>query len=220
MSRLHDCDCDYMPVKDKPFSFICFLCKRIHECGALECQSLFYNSDFTKVCTITGLCFEQRICETYVDPNKSLNSPDEMYIRRTKRDQQIKNRGLERNQVMRIIKCASVIVKLSEAQNNSLCIKILALWDQFVINITKRKEYVHRKDRRCFVVAIVMSLKKGIMNDDRKFIVLPHTGINIKKLNKKSDYTEFNVSDIRYGQTLIKRVFSGTSIDIPLSVYI
>jgi hypothetical protein len=94
------------------------------------------------------------------------------------------------------------------------------LWTYFVTNINKKKEYVHRKDKRCFVVAIVMSLRKGIMTDGENFIIRPHDHIASDKLNKKSEYEEFSVSDIRYGQTLIKRVFNGVRVEPESIVFV
>lgn len=208
--------------------FVCLECKKIHKCGETECDSLHYNSDYTHVCTLTGLCFEQRICETFVDSSKPMNGEDPIYIKRPKRDQQIKNKYLERNQVMKIINCASSIVELTPIQIEILCNKILELWTQFVNSTDnpevhkrkKAKQYVHRKDKRCFVVAIVMSLENGIMIEGDKFVVMPHAHIKCAKLNKKSVYPEFEVSDIRYGQTLIKKAFNGTNFDTRYSVCI
>ena len=219
--------CKYKPVRDKPMLYMCLECKNIHKCGVVDCENLHYNSDYTRVCTLTGLCFEQRICETFVDATKPMNGDDPIYIKRPKRDQQIKNKHLDRNQIIRIVECASSIVELTPLQINVLCAKIMDLWTQFVNcmntpnpNKKATKSYVHRKDKRCFVIAIIMSLEDGIMIEGDKFVVTPHEGIKCAKLNKKSEYPEFEVSDIRYGQTLIKRVFNGTDFDSRYSVYI
>ena len=216
--------CNYKPVRDKPMLFMCLECKDVHQCGELQCDSLFYNSDYTHVCTKTGLCFEQRICETFIDSSKPMNGDDPIYIKRPKRDQQIKNKFLDRAQILRIVNCASSIVELTPDQINILCSKIMSLWDQFVCCMDTikgpRKKYVHRKDKRCFVVAIVMSLEHGIMIEGDKFVVTPHKDIKCAKLNKKSEYPEFEVSDIRYGQTLIKKAFNGTEFDSRYSVCI
>jgi hypothetical protein len=186
----------------------------------MVCDSLFYNSDFTQVCSLTGLCFNQRICEAYATTQNIIAGEDPVFIKKIKRDQQIKNKVLDRKQVNDIIKCASIIVSFDDIQNGILCRKIMELWSKFVEHITSKQEYVHRKDKRCFVVAIIMSLKEGIMTDDEQFIVSPHGHMKIEKLNKKSSYTHFYVSDIRYGQTLIKRVFSGMVMDPYQSVSI
>ena len=188
-------------------------CAKVHKCNETECEFLQYNSDYTKVCTLTGLCFDQRICENYVDTKRAMNTEDPRYVKRVKRDQQIKNKVLKRQQIYKIIECASSIIHIDKTKYDTLCDKILILWDQFVLNITDKHEYVHRKDKRCFVVAIIMSLRKGIMTDDERFIVMPHSNIKSEKLNKKSEYNEFCVSDIRYGQTLIKRIFTGATIE-------
>lgn len=218
MSSTGECDmnvahiCNFKPVREHANLFVCMGCKTVHKCGEGACENLQYNSDYTKVCTLTGLCFEQRICDAFIDTKRPIDGDDPIYVKRVKRDQQIKNKMLERQQVMKIIECASPIVHIEKSKHEKLCSKIMNLWDYFVDHITDKKEYVHRKDKRCFVVAIVMSLKKGIMTDDEKFIVMPHAGIKSEKLNKKSEYSEFCVSDIRYGQTLIKRIFNGASI--------
>lgn len=216
----HSHTCSYKPVRDHNDLFVCSVCKSVHKCGDGVCDNLQYNSDYTKVCSLTGLCFDQRICDTYVDSKRPLDCEDPVYIKRVKRDQQIKNKVLDRRQIIKIIECASSIVHIDKSKHDILCAKIMNLWDYFVANITDKREYVHRKDKRCFVVAIVMSLKKGIMTDDDKFIVMPHSSIKSEKLNKKSEYSEFCVSDIRYGQTLIKRVFNGVAIDPSHTVHI
>lgn len=214
-------ECQYKPVKDNPFMFICTICNNIHKCGENDCEHLSYNSDYTQVCTLTGLCFEQRMCELFTNTNKLNNSSDPVYIKRPKRDQQIKNKYLEREQILRIIECATTIVELTPPQISTLCNKILDLWSQFVSSMDKyNKRYVHRKDKRCFVVAIVLSLENGIMIDDNKFVVTPHKNIKCAKLNKKSEYPEFEVSDIRYGQTLIKKAFNGNNFDTRYSICI
>ena len=219
--------CKYKPVRDKPLLYMCLECKNVHKCGVIDCENLHYNSDYTQVCALTGLCFEQRICETFVDPTKSMNGDDPVYVKRPKRDQQIKNKNLDRSQIIKIVECASTMIKLEPLEINILCTKILDLWTQFVncMNAPKPnkknvKNYVHRKDKRCFVIAIIMSLEDGIMIDDNKFVVSPHQGIEYTKLNKKSEYDAFEVSDIRYGQTLIKRAFIGTDFDIRYTVYV
>ena len=220
--------CTYKPVRNKPLLFMCVECEDVHKCGEADCENLHYNSDYTHVCSLTGLCFEQRICETFVDSSKPMNGAEPIYVKRQKRDQQIKNKSLDRNQVVEIVECAREIVTLTPPQINMLCNKIMDLWSQFVSSMDKvddpekkrEKRYVHRKDKRCFVIAIIMSLKNGIMIEDDKFVVIPHDNITFAKLNKKSEYPEFEVSDIRYGQTLIKRAFNGFGFDSRYSVCI
>lgn len=212
--------CNYKPVKTKLDTFICIECRNVHKCGRDECDSLSYNSDHTHVCLITGLCFEQRLCEAFVDATRAFTDDDPIYIKKTKRDQQIKNKVLDRAHALKIIRCAAEIVDLDKKQNEQLCSKVLTLWVDFVTNISKKKQYVHRKDKRCFVVAIAMSLVNGIKNNIGEFIVLPHDNVKRVKLNKKSKYNEFDVSDIRYGQNLIKKVFRGVKINPSAAVCI
>jgi hypothetical protein len=200
--------------------FICSKCDTEHLCGRDECNSLFYNSDHTNVCTITGMCFDQRMCELFIDPVHAFTNDDPVYFKRTKRDQQIKNKVLDRVHTMKIIACVAKIIELTVAQNEQLCARIMELWSQFVLHISSKKHYVHRKDKRCFVVAIAMSLENGIKNNMGYFVVSPHKLVKREKLNKKSKYDEFDVSDIRYGQNLIKKVFKGVVIDTKVTVCI
>lgn len=205
--------CNYKPVKTNLNTFICIECTNIHQCGRDECDSLIYNSDHIRVCLITGMCFERRLCESYVDDSRAFTDNDPKFTKKTKRDQQIKNKILDRACVLKIIKCVADLMELDEKRNEMLCSKVLTLWVNFVANISKRKQYIHRKDKRCFVVAIVMSLVNGIKNNNDEFIVLPHDNIKRIKLNKKTKYNEFDVSDIRYGQNLIKDGFRGMKIN-------
>jgi len=212
--------CNFKPIDATCVSFICFECKQKHACGRNNCDSLFYNSDHTHVCTVTGMCFEQRLCDTFVDATRAFPLDDQVYIKKTKRDQQIKNKVLDRKHITKIVDCASRIIELTVEQNEQLCIEIMTLWSQFIVHISKKNQYVHRKDKRCFVVAIAMSLESGIKNNMGQFIVAPHKMVKREKLNKKSKYDEFDVSDIRYGQNLIKKVFKGVSIHADTSVHI
>lgn len=218
--RQHVCDFKLADRKSPSMLFTCSHCDNTHSCGRDECDSLFYNSDHTRVCTITGMCFEQRMCEAFVDPSRAYINEDPVYFKRTKRDQQIKNKVLDRIHTMKIIGCAAQIIELTEAQNEKLCAKIMTLWSEFVVQISSKKQYVHRKDKRCFVVAIAMSLENGIKNNLGCFVVSPHKLIKREKLNKKSKYDEFDVSDIRYGQNLIKKVFKGVVLDTGITVCI
>lgn len=205
--------CNFKPVQTKLETFICVECRIVHACGREQCDSLTYNSDHTHVCMITGMCFEQRMCETFIDPARAFIDDDPVYIKKTKRDQQIKNKVLDRGHALKIIRCAAEIVDLNTKQNEKLCSNVLELWSDFVVHISDKKQYVHRKDKRCFVVAIAMSLVNGIKNNIGVFVVKPHENIKRVKLNKKSKYEEFDVSDIRYGQNLIKKVFRGVTIN-------
>lgn len=204
--------CNFMIVQSTIDTYVCVECGLVHQCGRDYCDSLMYNSEYTNVCMLTGLCFEQRMCASSLD---DVN----IFVKKIKRDQQIKNKILDHGTVLQIIECAASIIDLTPKQNSNLCTKIIQLWSDFVLHISGQ-HYVHRKDKRCFVVAIAMSLVSGIKNNIGVSIVLPHTHIKRIKLNKKSKYDEFDVSDIRYGQNLIKRVFKGVHISPNLAVFI
>jgi hypothetical protein len=193
--------------------FICKECGSQHQCGADECDFLFYNRDQTQVCGLTGLCFNQRVCETYVDSQKGIQGDDPVYIKKSKRDQQIKNRSLDYGYVMKLLKSINTIVILNDKQLTELCSKILELWQEFVICTKEKNSYTHRKDKRCFVIATAMSLNTGICSNVGQFIVHKHPNIIVNKLNKKSKYATFKVSDIRGGSNLIENVFKNVRIN-------
>lgn len=193
--------------------FICEECGNSHQCGSEECEYLFYNRDHTQVCGLTGLCFHQRICETYVDSNGGLSGDDPVYLKKIKRDQQIKNRSMDYVYVMSLLNSIREIVLLSDSEINKLCSQIVELWQVFVMCTKDKNKYTHRKDKRCFVIAIAMSLTAGICSNIGQFIVHKHPNIEVKKLNKKSKYSTFKVSDIRGGSNLIEKVFYNVHIN-------
>mmetsp|Transcript_20407 Transcript_20407/g.65158 ORF Transcript_20407/g.65158 Transcript_20407/m.65158 type:complete len:266 (-) Transcript_20407:116-913(-) len=45
----------------------CAICGERHECSLETCEHLFFNGDCTRVCSLTGLCYDQRTCDAYVD---------------------------------------------------------------------------------------------------------------------------------------------------------
>lgn len=188
-------------------------CNIIHQCGADECESLFYNSDQTQVCGVTGLCFNQRVCETYIDSQKGIRGDDPIYIRRLKRDQQIKNRSLDYSYTMKLLHSIDAIVVLSDKEKIALCSNILRLWQAFVMCSKEKNSYTHRKDKRCFVIAIAMSLHTGICSNIGQYIVHKHPMVCVNKLNKKSKYETFKVADIRGGTNLIVNVFKNIKLD-------
>lgn len=205
--------CSYQ-LKSNDF-FVCSneQCTNTHQCGVDTCEYLFYNRDQTQVCGITGLCFNQRLCETYIDSQKGIQGDDPVYIKKLKRDQQIKNRSLDYGYVLTLLKSISSIVVLDENEILSLCSQIVELWQVFVICTKEKNNYTHRKDKRCFVIAITMSLNTGICSNVGQYIIKKHPNIRINKLNKKSKYQTFKVSDIRGGTNLIINVFKNVTID-------
>jgi hypothetical protein len=195
--------------------FICDvdLCKKIHVCGLDECDYLFYNTDQTQVCGVTGLCFNQRVCENYIDTQRGIRGSDPVYIKRQKRDQQLKNRSLEYEYTMTLLSSIDTIVMLSSVEKLSLCKQILSLWQSFVMCTQEKKCYTHRKDKRCFVIAIAMSISTGICSNMGQYIVLKHDDIHVNKLNKKSKYDTFKVADIRGGTNLLINGFKNVKLD-------
>lgn len=198
-------ECDFCLIKGMVYK--CSVCSAVHECGSDVCEHLFYNCDYTSVCKLTGRCFEQRHCETYINTDKGLtNTEVPMYFPRVKRDQQVKNRTMDHRFISKLISQMEISSKLGRKQTSDAISKIVELWSEFVKCAISMNVYIHRKDRRCFVVAIIFSLYSGICSP-AGYIVNKHPGFELYKLNKKRSYGCFKVSDIRYGQKLIMKVF-------------
>lgn len=212
------CECRFKPTMKRKDVFVCVSCKDVHFCGVDKCEHLFYNSDHLRVCKITGLCYNQRLCEMYVDTSSAFSNSDPTFLKKQKRPQQIKNKVLKVNEANSIIQCAAAIIGLSRVECERLSDQILKLWRAFVDQISMKRFYVHRKDKKSFVIAIVMSLRNGIFNDKGNAIVKPHDQIQAVRLNKKSTYRNFQVSGIRHGQNLIKRVFAGVDVSVEAAI--
>lgn len=192
--------------------FQCSTCACTHQCGSDVCQSIFYNSDHTKVCSLTGLCFEQRLCDQNAGMAGGIsNSIDTEYHHRVKRNHQVKNKSLRVSEIAMMIGSMDFLSDLSRKQRTALIDDIRTLWDEFIDEANKRSVYIHRKDSRCFLAAVTFGLSKGI-SSTKGFVVHPHGNLVVRKLNKKKDYKTFKISDIRHGQKLIKIVFDNHTV--------
>lgn len=201
--------------------FECEICHQVHECGSDKCVHLFYNADHTQVCALTGLCYEQRMCETIIDMSRGgiANVGSQAYYHRAKRNQQVKNSTLGSNFTVKLLHHMDFYRAMSDRDKTNLLNKIMQLWKEFISRAKTKGIYIHRKDRRCFVVAIMFGIQAGIACTCG-FVVYPHSEIKIPKINKKKTYTQFNVSDVRGGQRLIKKVFDGHRVVNPLKLWV
>lgn len=196
--------------------FSCSTCGYVHHCGPYLCDNIIFNADQTKVCKITGICFDQKLCESMSDVNTCLSNVEPTYEKKIKKDQQVKNRSLNTESINYYIR--SVIEKgtITISQKIKLIHSILKLWDAFVNIVKVNNIYTHRKDKRCFVISLLYSLKTGFKLPTGEYIVMPSPNVVLAKINKKNNYRMFRVTDIRYGQKLIRKVFSMRSIRSPL----
>jgi len=206
--RSDDHECDFWIVKGGAVDmYRCRICHKKHHCGLERCEHLFFNSDYTTVCKLTGRCFQQRHCDTIIDIEKGLtNMQVPMYHPKIKRDQQVKNRTMDHGFISDLITKMEFNQKMSGWWMSQTTGKIISLWGEFVRCAIQKNIYIHRKDRRCFVVAIMFSLHSGICSP-AGYVVKQHPEFALYKLNKKKSYGCFKVSDIRYGQKLIMNVF-------------
>lgn len=218
MSKMSCQRCQYVRRDDKTLEFTCTICGDVHLCGPDVCNSTVYNTDYTNICNLTGMCFEQRMCDNIIDSNRGIsNTVDQQYFHKIKRNQQIKNSMLEREFVHDLFAELDYYNELGSQKRIELLNKILYLWKIFISEANKKAIYVHRKDKRCFVVAIMFGLPTGI-SCSMGYVVLPHKNIKLGKLNKKKNYSKFNVSDVRQGQKLIMQIFDSFKITTPISI--
>jgi len=211
------CDkCNYVRQENEITSFKCSICHDIHLCGPGICDSTAYNTDYTNICTKTGLCFEQKVCDSMVDTNRGVtNTLDQKYFHKIKRDQQIKNSILDRCFVDSLFSELNFYRKLNPNKRIDLLNQILALWKEFIVEANRKNIYVHRKDKRCFLVAIMFGMRTGI-SCSTGYVVFPHDEIELNKLNKKKNYRKFFVSDVRLGCKLIMGIFKNHEVLSPI----
>jgi hypothetical protein len=193
---------------DTTLIFTCRSCAALHSCGVGRCDKLLYNSDHTQVCALTGLCFQQRVCEAMLDSSRGSvsNQVNRDYFPRVKRDQQIKNSCISEGFIHDFIQSMEGAIVLSKRERSDLTCQTTRLWKEFVACAATKGIYIHRKDRRCFVVAVIYSLEKGICSSSG-VVVYPHPKLSVRKLNKKREYGLFKVTNIRHGQRQIMSVF-------------
>lgn len=210
--------CQFARVSQDNFLFKCTICAAEHVCGPGVCDATAYNTDYTNICTLTGMCFEQRMCDSVIDTNRGItNTIDQKYFHRVKRDQQIKNSIIEREFINEMFEELDFYRELDSQKRIELLNKVLTLWRSFVQQAHNKDVYIHRKDKRCFIVAIMFGLTSGI-SCSNGYVVEPHSNIKLGKLNKKKSYNKFKVSDIRDGQKLIMRMFDNCDIPEPIKI--
>jgi hypothetical protein len=207
-----ECENCVFKLTDTNHTFQCKFCNKLHECGVNVCDHTIFNTDHTKICTITGLCFNQRLCDTNIDTNRGVsNIVDIDYQHKIKRNQQVKNSSMKRSYVRKLFEKLDYFNEFEQKTKVRLINSVTKLWLEFIVAAENKGIYIHRKDKRCFVVAIMFGITTGISSSSG-FVVNPHENIKINKLNKKRDYNSFKVSDIRAGQKLIKFVFENNEI--------
>ena len=211
--------CAFVP--SGPNQYACKHCGATHACGADVCTSAAYNRHQTWVCSLTGACLGQRICDIVHNDGRSMVlEPDPSYQVRTKRTQQARNSQLKLSDVVGIIRAIPTEPVLGVEQVHCLTTQICSLWEDFVAESQAKKRDIPRKDRRCFVVAIVFSLHNGLCSYSSKtYLVQPHPRIQALDVNKKKAYKLFSVSDITEGQKTIKEVFADSAeVRTPINI--
>ena len=212
-----DCQHSYLPSSGGDFDkFICRHCNDVHMCCEDECGRKYYNGDKTLVCPVSGKCFKQCVADNFTDSRRAFVMTS--FHNRVKKDQQIKNKAINPKYIYDIVKNVDFMCPPSPIVVRTLVGQVIRLWEQYLQLVSNNDVYVHRKDKRCFVVGVVFSLSSGLSNNVGKNIVQPHPCLTIRKINKKKEYTTFKVRDIRHGIKLIKSGFKGRKEVYPVRV--
>lgn len=187
--------CEYRQYKD--LVFVCSKCNNVHHCGVNKCENLFYNENYTQICSLTGLCFNQKICDSFIDTKKGvLNTNDRLYFPQLKRNQQIKNKMFNMAMIHQLIRDIEDCTNFKMPKKIIVIKNLKRLWCEFIEKSIDQGLYIHRKDTRCFIVAVIFSLSTGI-ETSAGVVVHRHQGFDLKRINKKRAYTHFKISDIR-----------------------
>lgn len=200
--------CNFVHVGD--MVYYCEICDITHKCGLKECQHLEFNKNQTRVCTITGRCFDQLMSD------EMGNYRDEpIFVPRVKRDQQVRNKIMTASFVNKILNSCPFI---PQEYHHSLVGQICRLWDIVIQEFFNNRQYIHRHIKRQVVAAVLFSLESGLTNYEEVIIVAPHPHISVAKINKKSTYEEFKISDIRDGIKILKYEIKGLYVETPIWV--
>lgn len=210
MEKKHKCNF----IQKSKDIYICSICSTTHTCGSL-CDSLQYNKDYTNVCQKTGICYEQKLCDEFYDANRNIiHTFDTDFENKTnKASQSHSMRKISLSFIETELKKLIPFIKISEQQQNSLTEQLYLLWS----DIVKTRPSLRRKDKRCFIVAIVFNLYKGIETSSG-IVVHKHLFLHPPVFNKRTKGRVFDVSDIRTGQLFIRKVYSDRECPFPIDL--
>ncbi|GBG29581.1 Hypothetical Protein FCC1311_058022 [Hondaea fermentalgiana] len=186
-----------------------------------DCEFLAYNRDFTSVCTLTGLCHGPMLCSRVAGVGgTNLQSDVDTYEPRLKQCQQVRNSTMRLDFLRPLVFDSGIIEApvLSDEAKRALMYQLADLWGVFVAAMHKTGTYVHRKDRRALVVAALFALPDGLCCDEGVYAVVPHPGVRVRGINKKKKYSHFCVSDIRYGQNMLRRALRPLGANLGVAV--
>ena len=187
---------------------MCSNCGKTHRCVGRNCPFVKLNVNNELVCTLTGCCVGTLLCDKFFKSSMSDFKNGCSFYKQQKRDQQIQNCCITERFALKVIQAIPFTQGHSPALTAELVRDILSLWHSFSGIVLNGQIYMHRKDRRCFVVAVCFSLERGLRNNNGAILVYPHGAIfSVAAANKKLANSEFRVGDIRYGVKLLRRVF-------------
>lgn len=202
--------CAYAETNKKDV-YACVTCRTEHRCGAEHCDSTFYNQDQTLVCTLTGECFGQRMCDAPKYSNDRLTNNEPVWMPPVKRPQQVNNRVLTGALINDLIDATGMANQIRR-RRGVLVRQMLATWAEMMEIATEENITIRRKDNHSFVVAVLRLLDTGIFTASGAYVVAPHPNITVPRVNKKRSQESFNVSFIRRGHLFIKKIYGATRV--------
>ena len=197
-------------------------------CTEENCTHIVYNQDATRVCSLSGLCFGQKLCDRFAIGSCSggmsgigtVNTTESIFIHENKRDQQIGNKVLTEIQ---IVNWVSSLIGSGEKESfvRLLSKRIKLLWDE-VVRISEQESILIRRNyRRCVTVAVVVSLKEGMSARSGVIVHAHGNTIGGVAYNKRTPCLAKNIgiSDMRAGQRILKTVFDTIKCKCIIKLY-
>jgi hypothetical protein len=183
------------------------------------CTHIVVNADSTRICSRTGRCFGQKMRDSAAGEivaaegagSGVTSAVEYVFTDAVKRSQQISNRTIC-DDMIRAWATSLMPEVLSDGKLLlRLVVAIRNLWAEAVTICQREGDTIRRRDKRCVVAAVVASLASGLSSPAGE-IVVPHgREFAAVRFNKRVMWVNAHIaiSDIRAGQRLLKRVFSG-----------
>ena len=186
-------------------------------CTEDTCTHIIINSDATRTCGLYGVCFGQKLCDVANTNGLScgggghsvgtVNDIEYTFDTVLKRKQEIENIKLD-EKVIHVWVC-ELLPDMNKKVVFELSRQIKTLWCELVSLCKQSGTVIHRKDKRCVTVAIISSLASGL--SARSGPIVASHGPRFQKVdfNKRSSKLlgDIDISDIRAGQRIMKKVF-------------
>lgn len=215
MDHHHHHTCIFKQLDPKQSNqYRCIICSDTHVCTSEVCDSLQFNRDYTNVCTKTGICYEQKMCDEFYDPNRATTSTFDSNTN-TRRIQSLSIRIMTPEDIRSILDQSGFSEILSNDFMEQFIQQLLVVWKN---GVGSSHVKLKRKDKRCFVISILFNLHKGI-ETQTGVVVHKHEELNPPLLNKRFQRQyPVDITDIRYGELLIRKLFATRACENPIYI--